>query len=218
MFPEWEELLGPIGQEIVGWTILGLALLVLLWIKKKVTHMLAHYNVRNSLANNNQIIAALATLKTDTRAQRCEVLMFHNGDYYVNGNSVLKLSCAYESVSSGVSSICEEWQKVLVSQIPEMLTFLEHADASSPIVAVLDTEDLQNCYYKSLLKAHGVAKDLRYPLFKGTDIVGCIRLHYTDSSIEINPDTLKAVLDAGPEIELLVNKGHRKDKWWHIWK
>jgi hypothetical protein len=217
MLPTWEELLGPVGQEIVGWTILGLALLLLFIIKKKVTKMLAHYSIQSSLAENNKIIARISTLLADCKAQRCEIMMFHNGEYYMNGSSILKVSCAYESVTAGVSSVCEEWQNILVSQIPEAVGFLEHCTVAEPCSDMLHTETMGNCYYKSLLKAQGAVHDVRYPLYKGNTIVGFIRIQTTDACAE--PEHIvDKIKDAAPEVELLINRNHKPARWWEVWK
>lgn len=57
----------------------------------------------------------LTELRVLTDAARVQVVQFHNGEYFMDGVSMRKMSCTHESLSKGVSSQADKINNLLIS-------------------------------------------------------------------------------------------------------
>jgi hypothetical protein len=64
---------------------------------------------------HSNIHECLTELRVLTDAARTQVIQFHNGEYFMDGVSMRKLSCTHESVSKGVSAQGDKTTNLLIS-------------------------------------------------------------------------------------------------------
>jgi len=157
-------------------------------------------------------VEEMAALRECFSADRCRVLLFHNGDSFINGSSILKLTCVHESVVPGVSQTVMETQGILVSTIPQAVDFLPKFSRENPKPAIIHPPEITGCYYQSILEALGTQSEVIYPLYKGADVIGLLSLHYTTKKLEASDISQDTLQQRAAQIELLVNK-HQKPNW-----
>ena len=64
---------------------------------------------------HSNIHECLTELRVLTDAARTQVIQFHNGEYFMDGVSMRKLSCTHESLSKGVSAQGDKTTNLLIS-------------------------------------------------------------------------------------------------------
>lgn len=190
----------------------GIGLLVI-YLKRKLSAMMANGVLSKNIEANRQVYKLLVELRVRLQADRLAIFMFHNGDCYINGNSILKVSCAYEDLAAGISSERANSQGVLVSTVQEAFDFLVDKNSRKQI-AVIMTRDLPPGYYKAVMNSQGVRMILKYPLLKGDKIIGMLCADYVqDDSLPVPIAALQeSVIAAVPMIELQLNQA--KTKTW----
>lgn len=68
-----------------------------------------------------QITERMDYVKELLGADIIQVYEFHNGEHYADGRSAMKLSCTYEVVRAGVSSIRSKCQQIPIACIPRFV-------------------------------------------------------------------------------------------------
>lgn len=119
----------------------------------------------------------LTELLVKTKADRAYVLQFHNGSYYVNQSSQMKLSCTHEIVRSGVSREQDSMQEVLVSKLAGKLDILSKENSA---VFVIDETD--QSYYGQMKKSQGVAVSIAAFMRDGNLIEGIVAINYLEGN------------------------------------
>lgn len=82
-------------------------------IDEKVSRLISKQVPKNML-----VIKELENLKELVNADRVHIYEFHNGEYFANGRSALKMSCTFEVVRAGIPSVQLGYQKVPLTMIP----------------------------------------------------------------------------------------------------
>jgi hypothetical protein len=96
----------------------------------------------------------LTELLVQMKADRAFIMQFHNGMYYANKGSQMKMSCTHEIVREGISREQEDMQDMLLSKFPQVISDL----LSNPFVCFLTKEKDHAYYFSQLLKSQGVEK------------------------------------------------------------
>ena len=122
------------GSIILGitTTLLGIAgTLAAIWLKyyldsrKKNTGCV----VQRTVIQDTEILSRLDEIREEIEASRVSIMCFHNGGEYYSGRSMQKLSCAYESVSPGISRTQLSIQNIPVSScLTTISNLIEHRE------------------------------------------------------------------------------------------
>lgn len=195
-------------KDFAGFAAAGGIALVGVWAKRKLSVWLENRFLSRNLKADQQMRIRLIELRVKTAADRVAIYMFHNGDHYINGNSILRTSALYEAVGPGISSEMHTAQGVLLSTIPEALEFLCVKDPKA-VVDYRAVEDLPICFYRAVLESKGVRALAKYPLHRDGQIVGFINADYV-RSYQPSADELDAIKASVPLLELSLNPDRRK--------
>jgi hypothetical protein len=181
-------------------------------LRSKLLRWLKRHFVVEALRDDHKIMELLVEIRVKTVADRVSIFLFHNGERYVNGNSILRLSGSYESLAAGISSHREYSQNILVSTVPQAVVFL-CGDDPTQVVAYQRTQELESCFYKAVLESQGIQSVAKYPLRKGGDIIGFICADFVQSSGPTVGE-LRIIKEMAPQIELrLHSRGSRLQRF-----
>ncbi len=86
---------------------------------------------------HGNIHECLTELRVITDAARVQVVQFHNGEYFMDGVSMKKMSCTHESLSKGVSSQADKINGLLISLFAP---FIEDVTKNSPTPYLLKNQ------------------------------------------------------------------------------
>lgn len=92
--------------------------------------------------SNVLITKHLEDVKERVNADRVHIYEFHNGEYFANGRSSLKLSCTFETVRTGFYGIQLAMQKIPLSMFPSSMEQLIRNGS----IVVTDMEDIKYKY------------------------------------------------------------------------
>lgn len=62
-------------------------------------------DISSSITKNKIIQSCLKDCRQSIDADRALIFLYHNGEIFASGNHLLKVSCAFESLNSGVTSV-----------------------------------------------------------------------------------------------------------------
>lgn len=181
--------------------------LVLLKARSKIRSVINNHFVTDEIEQDSRIAEKLVEIRVESSADRVSVFLFHNGEKYANGNSILKMSQAYEVLAPGISPQKDNNRGILVSTVPESVSFL--VDGTNRNIAKTKVADLEPSFYKAVMDEQGVKFTAKYPLRKGHDIVGYVCSEYvqTDSPDVSSLDSLKR---QASQIELYINNRKKR--------
>ncbi len=109
-------------EIIEGLFILGVAgIQVYEKVKAHLSNKNKKHNIRDLNMMDLKIYEKLAEGKTRYKADRCLFFQFHNGEIFLNNNSILKMSLTHESNNDGIIQLKNEFQTVLISVAPNFI-------------------------------------------------------------------------------------------------
>lgn len=79
------------------------------------------HNIKDLNMMDLKIYEKLAECKTKYRADRCIFFQFHNGEVFLNNNSILKMSLTHESNNDGITQLKNEFQTIHISSAPNFI-------------------------------------------------------------------------------------------------
>lgn len=209
----WDALTKGIESSVISVMALcafgGLIILVTFLRKRVATYLEKHFIV-DEIKHSQKIMDILVEMRVKTRADRVSICLFHNGERYTNGSSILKISAAYETVADGISSERAREQNVLVSTVPEAVAFLTHLDHMDKVHCDV-MEQMPNCYYKSSLLNQGLHAVAKYPLRDGEDIIGFICVDFVKSVPEMS--RIPIIMREAPRLEMYLNRQEPRGFW-----
>jgi len=182
-------------------------LVLILIVRARISKWFKNHFVKETLENDVKIKEILVEIRVEVNADRVSLFLFHNGERYINGNSILRLSGAYECLANGIGSHKESSQNILVSTVPEAVSFL----VNDPFEKVQfdKVEELEECYYQAVLISQGVRSVAKYPIRKGNDIIGFISADFVQTEGPAK-DKIKIIKEKASQVELHVNSSRRK--------
>ena len=145
-----------------------------------------------------QLSCVCTELRTETRADRVQIHLFHNGEHYkVNNASIQRFSCVTESVKSGVASAVEHYSRCLISA---------YIDGLAPIVTKegsqrLDIDELPDCLYKTTMMVTDSAVHVGSRLVWNGDVVGFVLLSFRDENRPQFQCLFNMLVDVGTELD-----------------
>ena len=103
--------------------------------KKKNTECV----VQRTVIQDTEILSRLDEIREEIEASRVSITCFHNGGEYYSGRSMQKLSCAYESVSPGISRTQLSIQNIPVSScLTTISNLIEHRERRTQALLISD--------------------------------------------------------------------------------
>lgn len=86
---------------------------------------------------HGNIHESLTELRVLTDAARVQLVQFHNGEYFMDGVSMRKMSCTHESVSKGVSAQGDKINNLLISLFTPLI---EDVTKNSPLPCLVKNQ------------------------------------------------------------------------------
>ncbi len=176
---DFKDLFQTIGTYVVGPVLLGASTYAIIkasefWKSKK-----KKYSIKLTAEKNARIQEILTEIRIRFMGDRAYLSMFHNGDKYINGSEILKVSRTNESVSQGVSLEAHYYQDIHISLIPEEMELV-----ADPAVSFVKTHELQDGKFRRMLISRGVKAVARAAIRQKDDIIGFLGIDFVDDDIE----------------------------------
>jgi Fe2+ transport system protein B len=129
---------------------------------------------------HSEIHEILTELRIRTDAARSQIIQFHNGEYFMDGVSMKKMSLTHESLRSGISAEVHQKKDVLISAYIDFIRSILDSKYRFEVVGAM-----KESYQKQLFVASNVIAYMAVPLqSKGTN-VGYIIVHWcSDEKVE----------------------------------
>lgn len=214
----WETLVAGMQKSAVAIAALvafGGMMLLVSFVRNRVQQMLSKKFVLTEIRCSQKITEILVEIRVKCRADRVAIYLFHNGERYTNGNSILRLSAAYETVGNGISPQRDQAQNILISSVSESVAFLADEEARDKVF-YREVADIPTCSYKAVLEAQGVKSVAKYPLHDGEDVIGFICLDFVVNKPEVGE--LVCVSNAAGRLELYLKNNKKPSLLYKVLK
>ena len=122
---------------------------------------------------HSEIHEILTELRIRTDAARAQIIQFHNGEYFMDGVSMKKMSLTHESLRSGISAEVHHKKDVLISAYIDFIRSILDSRYKFEIVAVM-----KESYQKQLFIASNVVAYMAIPLQSKGVNVGYVIIHW----------------------------------------
>ena len=122
---------------------------------------------------HSEIHELLTELRYETDAARAQLVQFHNGEYFMDGVSMKKLSLTHESLSVGVSAEADKLKGLLISLFTPLITKIVK---DSPELIITKNED--DSFFKNFLLSSNAQAYLALPIKHENNICGYIMLQW----------------------------------------
>jgi hypothetical protein len=143
-----------IGQLLSG-MLLGLGLFA--W-QKFIDWKKSRTSLAGSVARDRRINDTLIEIRTFYDADRVKLFQFHNGDHYVSGVSIMKLSLTHYALGRGVSVPYGAENDLLDIPLSHIDKIIEQITEKPFLYA--EVKDLPDCYLTSLWRKGGTGQVL----------------------------------------------------------
>ena len=161
------------GMTVNYWLELGMAIsligigYIVGLIKKQFVHKKKSLTV--SWSTHSQIHELLTELRVKVDCARAQIVQFHNGEYFMDGISMKKLSLTHESLSKGVSEEAGKTTNILISLFTPLME-----KVLKDTVEVYRTTDDDNGICKHMMMANNTVAYAVLPLRHKNSISGYI--------------------------------------------
>lgn len=147
-----------------------------LWVRfRKQRHSHEERSLREMNSADMYIHDMLTELRIRLGAERAMVFQFHNGDHYLNGNPIQRVSCTHESVAGGYMNSRQLRMPMPVSMLAPIVDAVL-ADG----VSVKWVDQLPDGHAKGVLEGMNVQAFVVKPLRHGKfGITGYLKVHWT---------------------------------------
>jgi hypothetical protein len=167
--PVWVEAMVYIGS-------IASAYIVGKFREKKKRVMNDKHNAEIDWEVHSQIHEFLTELRVRTHAGRAQVIQFHNGEYFIDGISMHKMSTTHESLKNGLSS---DAKKLLL--VTMFSALMEKLEKNEPHLYKVSNE--KPSYFKNTLDLASVDYYMALPLFYSNSAkTGLILLEWCDDT------------------------------------
>ena len=124
---------------------------------------------------HSQIHEFLTSLRVTNFACRAQIIQFHNGEYFVDGVSMQKMSTTHESLTTGIAS--DAIQNSLITMYSPLM---EKLDRNLPELHYVTKE--KPGYFRNTLELANVYAYMILPLYHGNGRSGFVILHWCDQT------------------------------------
>lgn len=149
VIPEWFQ----IGVSAVA-LISGIIYAILKLISKR-----KHERYMSFWNTHSRIHETLTELRVLTDCARVHLVQFHNGEYFLDGVSMKKLSLTHESLNKGTSGEGDKIQGILISRFVPLMNKLVQKDSSLCLV-----EDMEQSYFKQFMVSGSILAFIALPI------------------------------------------------------
>lgn len=122
---------------------------------------------------HSEIHEILTELRIRTDAARVQIIQFHNGEYFMDGVSMKKMSLSHESLRSGISAEVHHKKDVLISAYIDFIRSILESKYKFEIVALM-----KESYQKQLFFSSNVVAYMAVPLVNRGMNVGYLIVHW----------------------------------------
>lgn len=174
-FPFWVEAILTLGIAVVAYVSGKMK-------EKRNRAVKLKQNAEINWEVHSQIHEFLTELRVKTHAARAQIVQFHNGEYFIDGFSMYKLSTTHESLKNGLST--NEKKLLLVTMFSALMEKLERNEPH-----LYKTPEEKPSYFKNTLDLGSVDYFMTLPLFYGGAKSGFIILEWcgeTDSQYAVD--------------------------------
>ena len=195
--------------ELIIGTLMALRMGQLWLVKYLKTKQKKEYNCFWSA--HSQLHETLTELRIMTNCARVHLIQFHNGEYFLDGVSMKKLSLTHESLNKGTSGEGDKLQGILISRFITLIQKLLTGNVSLTIVREMD-----ECYFKQFLSSGSTLAYIAVPLMQRGMVVGYIMCQWCnwEKIDQINDQEVKSIIETAKDnVEVLLSQQlHRKER------
>jgi len=149
-------------MEVGGYVLAAIGLFFSAQIKKWFVSK-SFFDPSKMISKNVQVRDFLIELRALIDADRVKLFQFHNGEYYVSGESVMKLSMTHVAVKTGISY--PELANIHYSSIPTSYLTRILQSLYKEEFLIVHTQILEDDQYiKNIFIAHGIKSAILYPV------------------------------------------------------
>ena len=150
-----------------------------------------------------EITKVLSNLILETNSDRALLLEFSNGTSNLAGLPFLFVNATSESLSVGISSVAQSYQRINVSLFANFLLDLE----DKSYIIINDIEEIQNKYpyIYYLLKSSGVKSAVFYSIYGVSEEIGFIILESSQRNTLGRDETLSEIMESAQKISSLLS-------------
>jgi hypothetical protein len=168
-----------------SWIDIGIALFALIsgfmigW-KKKSSTIKKNKQKANKQTNwyiHSQIHELLTELRFSTDAARAQLVQFHNGEYFMDGVSMRKMSLTHESLAKGVSADGDRLQGMLISLFTPLIGKILEDAAHLHL-----TKEDKDSYFKNFLVSGSIVSYMVLPVRCENNVCGFLMLQWGSSA------------------------------------
>lgn len=180
----------------------GVLAMACMWLMNLATarfrrRALKHTRIEKSQGLDIEINVRLDRAMNALGAQRVYLAKYHNGDHYIDGSEIIKISRSHERVRPGVSYQADQFQGRLVSTIVEEVDLVIEAGPSWKKV-----EDIPEGRFRWLCEQGGVAAIARCKVIVYDRIIGYVGADFGNA---LKPANIDALCGIAHEIAGLLN-------------
>ena len=150
-------------MEIPEWFQIGVSAIALLsgiiYAIRKLLKKRKHEMYMSFWSTHSQIHETLTELRVLNDCARVHLVQFHNGEYFLDGVSMKKLSLTHESVNKGTSGEGDKIQGLLISRFLPLIQKLIQEDSSLSLV-----EDMEESYFKQFMTSGSILAFIVLPI------------------------------------------------------
>ena len=184
------------GMSINFWMELGMAIslvgvgYIVGLVKKQIKQKSRTLNV--SWGAHSQIHELLTELRVMADAARAQIIQFHNGEYFMDGISMKKMSLTHESLSKGVSQEADKMNNVLISLFTPLM---EKVLKNDSIVYKTIEDDPGMC--KNIMQSNNTVSYALLPLKHRNMVSGYIIINWCseNKAKRINTEEITTLLE-----------------------
>jgi hypothetical protein len=146
---------------------------------------------------HSEVHEALTEARTKVDAARAMIIQFHNGEYFLDGSGVKKMSTSHESLRYGISSCGEKLQNILISMCVSLLRQIKKDKAKVVYLQRDWREEDASSYCKNFLELHNVLAFCVQPLKHHGLITGFVMFQWcaTDKVDNIDEKVVETIID-----------------------
>lgn len=164
------------GMSLPMWMEIGLAISALVFGFFAGAWRQVAKNKKKTKVNKNidwhvhtQIHELLTEMRYSTDAARAQLIQFHNGEYFMDGVSMKKLSLTHESLSKGVSAGGERLHGLLLSLFTPLI-----GKVLDDVAVLHHTKQEKDSFFKNFFLAESVDSYMVLPIKHSGVISGYI--------------------------------------------
>jgi len=150
-------------MEIPEWFQIGISTVALIsgiiYAITKLVKKRKHEMYMSFWSTHSQIHETLTEVRVLTNCARVHLVQFHNGEYFLDGVSMKRLSLTHESLNKGTSGEGDKIQGLLVSRFVSLMTKLIKEDSSLCLV-----EDMEESYFKQFMISGSILAFIVLPI------------------------------------------------------